>query len=135
MYLVSDVTTASPGIAAALWAGLGISLVLIGSGLREYWRGFGLRPWLVLLAIALVISGAALAWTMNGWLGEAGLIYGGYDDRPPEPVPSSIVSSWPLVQAGARASMALGAIALFVMLNTTVIWRRRAVREHEIGLG
>jgi hypothetical protein len=128
MYLISDVTAASPGIAATLWAGLGVSLLLIVSGLRRHWRGCGLRPWVILLAIALVVGGVALAWLMNGWLSEARLIYGGLDGRPAKPVPPSIVSSWPLVQAGARVAVALGAIALFIALNTTVVRQRRATR-------
>jgi hypothetical protein len=131
MYLISDVTSASPGIAAAVWAGLGVSLVLIGAGLRQHRRGFGLRAWLMLLAIALVVCGAALAWSMNGWLGEAGLVYGGGDGRPARPLPSSVVSSWPLVQSGARAGMALGATALFLMLNTFVVRRHRAARASD----
>ena len=134
MYLVSDVTPASSGIAAALWAGLGIALVLIGHGLRQQWRGLGLRAWLILLAIGLVVAGAAVAWMMNGWLGEAGLIYGGVDGRPAEQVPASIVSSWPLVQAGARLAMALGATALFLMLNTAVVRQRRSARAHDSSL-
>lgn len=134
MYLVSNATAASPQIAAAVWAALGVASVLIGSGLRQQWRGFGVRPWLVVFAIALVIGGAALAWTINGWLGEAGLVYGGFDARPAEPVPSSIIGSWPLVQAGARVAMGLGAIALFLMLNTAVIRQRRTARKHETSL-
>jgi hypothetical protein len=104
MYLISDLTSASAGIAALLWSGLGISLVLIGRGLWKQWRGFGLRPWLILLAIVLVFGGAILAWLMNGWLGEAGLIYGGADGRPAGPTPSLVVSSWPLVPAPAAGS-------------------------------
>lgn len=134
MYLISDITAASPGIAATLWAGLGVSLVLLLCGLRRHWRGFGLRPWLIPLAIALVIGGAALAWLVNGWLGEARLIYGGLDGRPAEPVPTSIVSSWPLTQAGAHVAIALGAIALFLALNTTVVRQRRAARAHGADL-
>lgn len=128
MYLIAGITSASPEIAAAVWAGLGVSLVLIGGGLRRHWRGLGLRPWLVLLAIGLVVIGAALAWPMNGWLGEAGLVYGGADGRPAERTPPSVVGSWPLVRSGARAGMALGASALLLMLNTAVVRRRRAAR-------
>ncbi len=134
MYLVSDLTSASAEIAAVLWAGLAVSLVLIGGGLWKQWRGFGLRPWLILLAIVLVVGGAVLAWLMNGWLGEAGIVYGGADGRPAEPTPSLVVSSWPLVQSGARVGIALGAIALFLMLNTTVVRQRRAARAHETSL-
>lgn len=135
MYLISDLTAASPGIAAGLWTGLGVALVLLGGGLERQWRGVGLRSWLVMLAVALLVAGAVLAWSMNGWLGEAGLVYGGFDGKPAESVPSSIVSSWPLVRSGAHAGMALGAITLFLMLNTTVVRRRRAARMHEGNLG
>lgn len=135
MYLISDITSASPGIAAVVWAGLGVSLVLLGTGLRQQWRGSGLRPWLVLLAIALVVGGAAAAWSMHGWLGEAGLVYGGADGRPAEPIPPSVVVSWPLVQAGARTAMALGAIALLLMLNTVVVRRGRTARLQGPGGG
>lgn len=134
MYLVSDLTSASAGIAAVLWAGLAVSLVLIGRGLWKQWRGFGLQPWLILLAIVLVIGGAVLAWLMNGWLGEAGTIYGGADGRPAEQTPSLVISSWPLVQSGARVGIALGAIALFLMLNTTVVRQGRAARAHEASV-
>ena len=35
LHLVSDVTPASPGIAAVLWAGLGAVILVIVSGLRQ----------------------------------------------------------------------------------------------------
>lgn len=134
MYLISDLTSTSAWIAIALWAGLAVSLVLLGRGLWRQWRGAGLRPWLIRLAIALVGGGVVLAGLMNGWLGEAGLVYGGIDGRPAEPTPSSVISSWPLVQIVARIAIALGAIALFLMLNTTVVRQRRATRSHEGSL-
>ena len=43
------------------WAALGASLVLIAIGLRQQWRGSGLRPWLAVLAVTLL--GAASAAT------------------------------------------------------------------------
>lgn len=134
MYLISDITAASPGIAAALWTALGISLVLIWHGLRRQWHGRAIQPWLIVIPLVLVVAGAALTWLMNGWLGEAHLVYGGLDGRPAEPVPSSIVSSWPLVQTGAQSAMAVGATALLLMLNTTAVLRRRAARAHESSL-
>lgn len=133
MYLISDLTTASPGIAAALWAGLGACLVLLGAALVQHWRGSGLRPWSVLLAIALVVSGAALAWSAGAWLSEAALVHRGDDGRPPEPTPSSVIAAWPLVQAAGHAGIALGALALLVMLITTAVHRRRSASAREAG--
>lgn len=134
MYLISDLTIASPGIAAALWTGLGTSLVLLGTGLRQYRRASASRPWPVLLAIALVVGGAALAWSAGAWLGEAAIVYRGDDGRPPEPIPSSVIGSWPLVQAAGRAGIALGAIALLLMLIAAVVRRHRSARAREAGL-
>ena len=134
MYLVSDLTSASPGIAAALWAGLGVALVLIATGLRRQWHASRLPRWSVLLAIALFIGGAVLARLVGAWLGEAAAVYGGIDGRPLAPTPSSVTGSWPLVQSAAGAGLALGATALLLMLNTTVVHRRRTARAHDAGL-
>jgi hypothetical protein len=125
MYLIADLTPASPGIAAALWASLVVAVLVIGSGLRRQRRGLGVRPRLVLIAIALLLGGLAFAWLMSAWLGEAALAYGGADGRPAAPVSTTVISSWPLVQSAAWAGVALGAIALLVMASTSVLHRRR----------
>ncbi|RIX31085.1 hypothetical protein D1781_06865 [Amnibacterium setariae] len=135
MYLVAGLTPASAGIAAALWLGLGVALVIVVAGLRQHWRGQGLRPRAVLLAVALVLGGLILAWLMRGWLGEAALAYGGADGRAAAPVPAVVIGSWPLVRSAAVAGVALGVLALLAMLSIAAVPRRRDARRREGDLG
>jgi hypothetical protein len=86
------------------------------------------RPWLVVLATALLLAGVAIAWTIGGRLAAVSAIYGGADGRPSAPAPSSLTGSWPLVQSAGCAMVLVGAIALFLMLNTAAM-RERACSQ------
>ena len=135
LHLVSDVTPASPGIAAVLWAGLGAVILVIVSGLRQQRRGAAVRPWPALLALGLIVSGTVLAWAAHAWLGEAALVYGGADGRPAEPTPSSVIAACPLVQSAAWVGIAVGVVTLLLTLNTVAVRRRRAGRAQTDRLG
>lgn len=126
--LTSALTPASPAIAAVCFTAVGASLVLIVLGLRLQWRGRGVRPWLLLLAMALVPAGVFTVWAIGGLLATSSSIYGGADGRPSALTPSSLTGSWPLVQSAGSVMVALGAVALFVMLNTAAIRERRVAR-------
>lgn len=112
---------ASPVIAAACFAVLGASVVLIAMGLRMQWRGFGVRPWLLVLLVALVLAGLVTTWAVGGWLGELSLVYGGFDGLPAAPTPSSLIGSWPLVDSAGTTALVVGAVGLFLVLNTAAI--------------
>jgi hypothetical protein len=133
--LTTALTPASGVVAASCWAALGVSLVVIGLGLRLQWRGFGARPWTVVLSVALLLGGVVTAWAIGGRLAELATVYGGADGRPPALTPSALTGSWPLVESAGSAGAALGAVALFLMLNTAAIRERRAGRSREIGRG
>lgn len=127
--LTSALTPASPAIAAVSFAAVGASLVLIVLGLRLQWRGRGLRPWVLLLSMALVPAGVFTVWAIGGLLATIGAIYGGADGTPSALTPPSLTGSWPLVESAGTVMAALGAAALFVMLNTAAIRERRFARS------
>lgn len=130
MNLTSALTPVSAAIAATCWAVIGFSFVLIVLGLRLQWQGHGVRPWALVLPIVLVIGGIITVWSTGAWTAEVVSVYGGADGRPPAPVPSDLIDSWPLVEAAGVVAIILGALALFALLNTAAIHEGRARRAH-----
>ncbi|WP_133767277.1 hypothetical protein [Amnibacterium kyonggiense] len=64
----SALTPASGVIAAVCFAAIGASFLPIAVGLRQQWRGVGVRPSLVLLPPAMVIAGFGAVVAVGGRL-------------------------------------------------------------------
>lgn len=82
----------SGAIAAWCWAALGGSLLLIWLRLRLQWRGLPVRPWMVLLSVALLLVGVVTSWAIGGWLDEVAAVYAGADGLPDAPTTSLLTA-------------------------------------------
>ena len=123
----SALTPASSAIAAGCFVALGASLVLAGTGLRLQWRGPGVRPWLVVLAAALLLVGTVITYTISGWFGTILSIYSDLHEQPSAPAPASLNGSWHSVLFAGQAMVVLAAVTFFLILNTAAVRRRRGV--------
>lgn len=122
---ISSGTPLSSALSAGCFVVLGAALVLLVRGLLLQRSGSGVRPWLAALIAALLLLGVVLAYVLDVWFGTLSEIYSNVYGEPSAPVPASLIGSWPSVLFAGRAMVVLAAVALFAMLNTAVVRRRR----------
>lgn len=125
----SALTPSSAAIAAGSFAVFGAAFVLALLGLGLQWRGRGVRPWLLVLASALLLVGLAASFAVRARLDAISLTYSNAYGQPSASAPASLSASWPSVLVAGQAMVVLGAVTLFLTLNTTAVRRRKAARQ------
>lgn len=121
----SALTPLSPAIAAGGFAVLGASIVLVGLGLRLQVRGSGVRPWLVVTEVALLLIGFGITTAVDLWFGAISSVYSNVYGEPSAPAPASLDGSWRSVLVAGHGMETLAVVALALLVTVAAVRRHR----------